>query len=232
MEEEEDFIQVILNLGNGVKQTVEVGPTTTTVDFVEGDVHDLYLREPGDIPRDAPLRSCGVVAGSQLFVSRKISIAEFASQDLSGAGEDSDDMPADDELGLPLAPAELYDGLPITPAQHARAHARARARALAPILAREAAARAAATDHETKQEVAAPAVLPPASPEHAMAEPRSFMIGGDLYTKTFFEYHIGEEDVDWRKWDLFVDVVLECQDDLDDFDDLAKLWGDYQEEEE
>ena len=41
---------------------------------------------------------------------------------------------------------------------------------------------------------------------HDMPEPRSFVIGGDLYTKTFFEYHIGEDDIDWRKWDLFVDV--------------------------
>jgi hypothetical protein len=244
---EKDVIEVILMLENGVEQTVEVGPTTTTADLIEGDAHHLYLNELGDIPRNAPLRSRGVVAGSQLHVVRMMSMAEAMSQDLSGAGSDDDDMPADEELGLPPAPAELYVGVSITPAQRARAHARARALALAPILAREAAARAAAraaafaaTDHETKQEVAAPAdpvlavlppaVLPPASPARAMTEPRSFMIGGELYTKVAFEYHIGEEDICRLKWDTFVDVVLERQDDLDDFDDLVQLWGEYEEE--
>ena len=77
-----------------------------------------------------------------------------------------------------------------------------------------------------------PAVLPPASPARAMREPRSFMIGGDLYTKALFGYHIGEDDICRLKWDLFVDVVLVRQDELEDFDDLAQLWGEYQEEEE
>ena len=70
------------------------------------------------------------------------------------------------------------------------------------------------------------AAPPPEPPEFKGA---TFELGEEPFSKAKFEALMGEK-VDYRKWQLFVEVVNERRDNLDGFADLFTLWGTYGDE--